>query len=142
MRRLAGGLAALGLALVATTGVAGAAGPQGETFELDCDNGETYEVWSGGNGEFTPAHDVDSHTTIIPVAFGPFHGEVRNPSGGLEQEFDDPAVDKGQSARGVTDPVECTFVVTEVSDGSDPEFPAGFTFTGEGSATVRVVPGR
>ena len=142
MRRLAGGIAAIGLALAAATGVAGAAGPQEETFELVCDNGENYEVWAWGNGEFTPAHDVDSNIVVVPVEFGVFHGEVRDASGVLVDSFDDPAVSKGQSAKGLKDAVECTFEFSEVSDGSDPEFPAGFTFTGEGSATVRLVADR
>ena len=139
--RLAGGLAALGLALAATTGAAGA-DPKGETCELECDNGETYEVITSGSGDFTPALVVDSNTVLVPVEFGAFHGVVRNPAGAIVDEFNDPPTPKGQSGKNLKDPVECEFSFFEVSDGSDPEFPAGFTFSATGSVTVRVVPGR
>lgn len=144
-KRLIVGLAAFGVASALATGTAAADPPadETETIELECDNGETYTVVvAPGNGSFTPAFDTDSTATLIPVAFGEFSGEVRDADGNVIEEFDEPGESKGQSAKGLKNPVTCSFTFTEVSDGSDPEFPEGFSFTGSGTVVVRITPGR
>lgn len=126
-----------GAAVVASVfgGGIGAAGadPKGGVTTLTCDDGTSYEVVVAGNGNWTPAHDTTSNTILVPTWFGDFHGTVRDAEGNVVDDFveegDSP---KGQSATNKGDIVECTFSFTEVSDGSDPEFPEGFTFTGVG----------
>lgn len=140
--KITAGLFALGTASALLSGGAGADPQTGFTFPLVCDNGQTYDVTSNGNGEFTPAHDIESTTVFVPVAFGPFTGTVRNAQNQVVDSFTDPASAKGQSARGLADPVTCTYSFTEVSDGSDPDFPAGYTFSGVGTAVVRMTPSR
>jgi hypothetical protein len=129
---------ALGAATVAASvlgsGV-GAAGadPKGGVTHLTCDDGGSYEVVVAGNGNWTPAHDTNSNTIFVPTWFGDFHGTVRDADGNVVEDFvEEGDFPKGQSAKNKGDILECTFSFTEVSDGSDPEFPEGFTFTGEG----------
>lgn len=38
--------------------------------------------------------------------------------------------------------MNCTFTFTEVGGGSDPEFPAGLSFTGSGSVLVKITPSK
>ena len=139
--KIAGGLA-VGLAATLVPSQAGADPKAGETFALVCDNGTTYQATSNGNGEFTPAHDLGGTGVFVPVSFGTFSGTIRNAQGQVVDSFTEPGTSKGQSAKGLSNPVTCTFSFSEVSDGSDPEFPAGFTFSGSGSATVRLAPGK
>lgn len=138
--RVIAGLAALGVASVIGMGTAGA-DPKGDTFDVVCDNGKTYTLVTNGNGEFTAAHDVNSNAVLVPVSFGEFTGTITFPDG-TQVTFTDPPVSKGQSAKNAKNLVNCTFSFTEVSDGSDPEFPAGATFTGTGSALVRITPSK
>ena len=140
--RTAVGIAALGCASTLLAGIAGADPTRGEAVPLVCDNGQTYLVAVNGNGEFTPGHDTESTTTFVPVSFGTFTGTLRDPSGNVVETFSEPGASKGRSAKGVKDPVTCTFSFTEVSDGSDPHFPAGYTFSGSGSVVVRIVANR
>lgn len=118
------------------------ADPKGDAFPVTCDDGGTYFLTGNGNGNFTPAHHVDSTAVFVPVSFGVFTGTVRDTNGNVVQTFTEPATSKGQSAKGLKDPVTCTFEFTFVNDGSDTDFPAGFSFTGSGSAVVRVTPSR
>ncbi len=112
------------------------------TTPLKCNNGQTYQVVVNGNGEFTPAHDINSNATLVPVAFGDFTGTIRNTSGMVVDTFTEPGAAKGQSAKGRKNLVSCTFSFLETSDGSDPEFPAGFTFTGTGTVVVKITPSK
>lgn len=136
-------------AVVLTAGVAAllapgsaTADPKGDPFPIACDNGHTYALTGNGNGNFTPAHDADSTSTLVPVSFGPFTGTIRDAQGNVVETFTEPAASKGQSAKGLKDEVNCTFSFQDVSDGSDPDYPAGYTFTGSGSAVVRITPSR
>jgi hypothetical protein len=109
-----------------------AADPNESVTELTC-GGTTYETVVAGNGNWTPAHDSDSNVIFIPTWFGDFHGTVLDTEGNVFDEFVEEADSpKGESAKTKGDILECTFSFTEVSDGSDPEFPEGFTFVGEG----------
>lgn len=139
--RVIAGLTALGVASTLWVGTAGA-DPKGDTFDINCDNGKTYSIVTNGNGEFTAAHDANSNASIVPVSFGPFTGTVTDADGNVVDSFTEPGSSKGQSAKGVKNPVTCSFSFTEVSDGTDPDFPAGFTFAGSGTAVVRITPSR
>ena len=138
-RRIIGGLCALGMASVLASATAAGADPKTPTIPVVCDNGHTYDVVVNGNGVFTPAHDIDSTAILVPVSFGPFTGTVRNAQGQIVDTFTEPGSEKGQAAKGLTDPVGCTYSIHEVSDGSDPEFPAGYTFHGTGTVVGRVI---
>lgn len=131
--RLAHALLTVGLSASALPFLAGpvSAAPEQETIPLTCADGQSFDVVVNGNGEFTPARDLDTTRVLVPHAFGPFHGEVRDAQGVLVDSFDEDGVVKG-SGKQKTD-ITCTFTFHEVSDGSDPEFPAGYTFHGSGT---------
>jgi hypothetical protein len=105
-------------------------------FELTCGN-TTYMVVTNGNGEWTPAHDIDSNKVFVPHWFGVFHGEIHDAEGVLVDSFDDGPAEAQGSGKQKND-ISCTFSFHEVSDGSDPEFPEGYTFDGSGSVTGQV----
>src|SRR5690348_3029838 len=88
---------ALGLGTLSAAGVAAPAGaaPEQEVIPIACNDGQTYDVVVNGNGEFTPARDLDTTRVLVPHAFGPFHGEVRNAAGQVVETFDEPGVVKG-----------------------------------------------
>ena len=112
------------------------ADPGGDTFTLVC-GGTSYHVTSPpGNGDFTPAFDLDSNRVFIPHAFGPFTGTIRDASGAVVDSFTEPAQTQGSGKQ--KNDMSCSFSFHEVSDGSDPEFPAGYTFDGSGTVTGQV----
>lgn len=135
-------VAGLGLALAvpASFGSVAVADPNsGDLISLTC-NGVTYQaVVSGvGNGEFTPAHDLNSNLVFIPHAFQGFTGTILDPDGNVVDTFSDPTVETQGSGAQKND-MSCTFSFSEVSDGSDPEGPpAGYTFVGSGGVTGQV----
>ena len=128
------GSLAAGLALPLGA-VASAAQPQGDTFTLTCGS-TSYQVWSNGNGEWTPAHDTASGRVFVPHAFDGFHGELRDTQGVLVFEFDEPASTQGSGKQ--KNDISCTYSFRGVSDGSDPEIPAGYTFSGTGGVTGQI----
>jgi len=131
-------VAGLGLALAvpASFGSSAVADPQnGELIPLTCGS-TTYQVVTNGNGDYTPAHDVSSNRVFVPHAFGVFHGVLRDASGAVVESFDEPASTQGSGKQ--KNDVHCTFAFHEVSDGSDPEVPAGWTFDGSGSVTGQI----
>lgn len=95
------------------------------------EEGETVHVSVGGNGDWTPAHDLNSTSVGVPIAFGEFNGTF-TPTGGSPRAFTDPAFAKKNIPRSRNLIIECTYTV----DGS---FPEG-TFTGGGTVTL-MVPG-
>src|SRR5215207_4318480 len=118
VKKLSTLLAAGGLILGAAAAPAGAAS-KGETFEVACDNGQTYTVVvsEGGNeenskNEFTPAHIV-SGGTLVPLSFGEFHGTITNSAGQVVDSFDDPATFKGQAGKNARDTVTCDLDFSE-----------------------------
>lgn len=127
----------VGLAVPVMAGSTALADPHSEdgAFSLTC-AGTTYQVVVAGNGEWTPAHDTESNLVFIPHAFTGFHGEVRDASGALVESFEEPGAVQGKGKQ--KNDVSCTFTVHGVSDGSDPHFPAGYTFDGTGGVTGQV----
>jgi hypothetical protein len=137
VRKLSTLLVAGGLILGAAAAPAGA-DPKGETFELPCDNGQTYTVVvsEGGNedhskNDFTPAHIV-SGGTIVPLSFGAFHGTITNSAGQVVDSFDDPATFKGQAGKNARNTVTCDVNFSETFVNPDD----GMTYTFTGSTTV------
>jgi len=131
-------VAGLGLALAVPTsfGSSAVADPKrGDVIPLTCGS-TTYQVVTHGNGDYTPAHDLHSNLMFIPHAFGVFHGEIHDATGALVDSMDEPASAQGSGKQ--KNDVSCTFVIHEVSDGSDPDFPAGYTFEGTGSVTGQI----
>ncbi len=134
---------ALGAASVLAAAGSASADPTGapNSFQvpLECDNGSSYTVVLNGNGEFTAAHDLASNSTLIPTAFGPFHGTLTDDAGNVVAEFTDPAVAKGSSTKDRATSVSCTFVIDDTF--TDPEL--GLVhFHGEGSVEGFVTPVR
>lgn len=131
----------LATGLVVAGGTAAVAAPtKGFPVTITC-GGTAYQTVVNGNGDFAPAHDTNSNSILVPVAFENFTGTIRDDAGNVVDTFTEAFVErKGQSAKNKTDVVDCVYTFTEVSDGSDPEFPAGWTFTGEGGVSVTVTP--
>jgi hypothetical protein len=108
----------------------------GDAFDLTCGS-TTYLVVGNGNGEWTPVHDTASHRVFVPTSFGSFSGTITDENGDFVDSFtEEGSTVKGSGARDRKgDIIGCTFEFTEISDGSDPEFPAGYTLTGSGEVT-------
>ena len=139
-RRLGAAVAAFGIASLLGVGAGEADRAKGQVVPLICDNGQTYAGVVNGDAEFTAIHDLDSTATIVPVALGPFTGTVTNLTGEVVHSFTSPGSFKGRSAEGLSNPVVCSFTFTDVNDGSQPEFPVGYVFTGSGTIVVRITP--
>ena len=142
-RKLSTLLVASGLILGAAAAPAGAA-PKGETFELPCDNGQTYTVAvsEGGNddhskNDFTPAHIVGGGT-IIPVSFGEFTGTITNSSGQVVDSFTEEGDDRGQSGKNARNTITCDLTFSETF--VDPADGMTYTFTGSGTVTGFIAP--
>jgi len=131
-------LTAGALALPVLSVAPAAAAPVRETLPLAC-QGTTYDVVVNGGGDFTPARDPETGRVFVPVAFGVFTGVVRNAAGEVQDSFTEPAASKGSSSQRGT--VVCTYSVSFVGTGGEGEedLPLGWTFTGSGTVTVKVV---
>ena len=129
-------VAGLGAGLAVPLGLGSAQADPGEAVATLTCGSTTYEIALGdGRGDFTPAHDANSNAVFSPTAFGDFHGSVYDGSGVLVDSFTEEGdAEKGSSGKN-RDTVDCTYRFDEVSDGSDPEFPAGYRFVGTGSVT-------
>jgi len=125
-----------GLAVTAAPAAADPTGAKNSTpVSVTCDNGQTYETVANGGGQFTPAHDLNSTSMLVPVAFGPTTFTATDPDGNVVDSGTDPAVAKGSSAQNPGADMECSFVVTF----QDPD---GLTITVEGTVTGFVTPAR
>jgi hypothetical protein len=129
-------LVAAGMALAVAATPAGADPRKGETFELACDDGQTYTVATNGNGEFTPALDADSNTVFIPLSFGPFNFTITDAQGNVIDSGSEPGAAKGKSGKNATNTLTCTFSFsgTETVEGET------LTFSGSGSVTGYATP--
>ena len=138
--RVAAALAAFGVASWLGAVSVAADPAKGQLVPLSCDNGKIYVGLVNGDAEFTAIHDVGSTATLVPVQLGPFTGTVTDREGRVVSSFTSPGSSKGRSATGLADPITCSFSFQDVSDGSDPGFPEGYTFTGSGTIVVRITP--
>jgi len=134
-------LVASAAAFALTLAPAGADPTKGERFELTCDNGRNYSiVVAPGNGTFTPGFDTNSNAVLIPVSLA-FTGVIRDANDIIVDSFTDVET-KGSVGKRLKNAVTCTFSFTFVSDGSEPDFPPGFSVTATGTVIGKVTPGR
>jgi hypothetical protein len=81
-----------------------------QTFTLVCDNGHTYTVVVNSSGAWSPAHDVNSTSTLIPLSFGETTGTVTDLNGNVVDSFSDPAMAKRSAATyDLATTTACTF---------------------------------
>lgn len=86
---------------------------------ITCDNGFTYQAVTNGQGNWTPAHDLNSQTTLVPLSFGTQTFTVYDPAGNIiSQQSTQPsaktAVDSNKHAT-----ASCTFTGSQTApDGS------------------------
>ena len=117
-----------------------------ETFELHCDDGETYIVTvNAGTGSFTPARLRGTNRMLIPVSFGDFRFTATSPEGEVLLEESEPGDVKGSvAARSPRPTITCTFAETFVLPVDDPELglPAGTVLTFAGEVTAFLTGGR
>lgn len=119
----------LGLAVVVLSATSVSADPKpGIDVQLTCD-GETFDVAVAGNGNWTPAHDLNSTLVGVPFGFGEFTG-VFTPTDGTPEAFTDPPFAKPNVPKTRNLVIQCTYTVSG-------EFPDG-SFTGAGSVTLMV----
>jgi hypothetical protein len=125
-------------ALVGTPAHADPSGaPEAIPLTVTCDNGVVYDVVSNGNGSWTPAHDLDSTSTLVPVAFGESTFTVTDASGTVLDTETQPASSKGQSgSQARATDISCSYT----GGATDPV--SGMTFTISGTVEGFVTPVR
>lgn len=116
VRRLTAGLAVALAGAAATAGAASAApvnAPRATPITIDCGSAGTFEAVTVGNGEFTPAHDVNSNRVLIPVSLGPTTFTGRDAEGNVVFEETDTTVrTKGHAAPRGRTLLRCAFTLT------------------------------
>lgn len=126
-------------ALIAVSAGAASADPANAKgalpLHVTCDNGHSYMAVANGNGNFTPAHDLDSNAVLIPAAFGEITFTVADPSGNIIDQQTQPATNKGSSANNPNATTSCSFSGTSTA-------PDGTTFTLAGTVVGLVTPAR
>lgn len=96
---------------------------------VTCDNGHTYSAVSNGNGNYTPAHDLDSTATLIPLSFGEATFTVYDANGVVVDSGTDPGTAKrGASVHNKNGTLHCTYT-------GGATFPDGSSFVVTGSVT-------
>jgi hypothetical protein len=131
---------ALLAALFATAQVASADpinAPGAFQLSVSCDNGHVYSVVVNGNGSWSPAHDVNGTTTLVPLAFGEQVFTLTDANGNVIDQETIPPSSKGAGTSNGTRATEtsCTFSGRQ----TDPE---GNIFTITGSVTGFVTPAK
>ncbi len=131
-------LATSAATLVAVGASPSPADPKVEFIPLDCD-GTAYTISVNGNGAFTPAHDTGSSGVFVPTRFGEFHGTVTDSEGTVLDDFTEPPLDKGRSAKAPRTWATCTYTVHD--EFEDPDLGV-LTFDGQGEVTGFWTPAR
>jgi hypothetical protein len=104
---------------------------------VTCDNGAVYDVISNGNGNWTPAHDLASTSTLVPVSFGESTFTLTDASGTVLDSETTPASTKGESGKQVRETaISCSYI----GGGTDPA--SGMVFTLSGTVEGFVTPAR
>jgi len=93
----------------------------------------TYDAVANGNGQWTPAHDLNSNRILIPVAFGP-ETDIFTPVGGAPQTMISPPRAKGSANPGGQQQINCSYTVGPITT-------PGGTFEAHGTVTGFVTPG-
>ena len=121
--------AALALAALALPAATAGADPK-PSFNVTLTCGpEVVDVVVAGNGDWTPAHNLNSTLVGVPFAFGAFTG-VFTPTTGAPQPINDPPFAKRNLPRTRNLIIDCTYTI----DGQVP----GGTVTGAGSVRIMV----
>jgi secreted PhoX family phosphatase len=103
-------------------------------LQISCDNGQTYDAVANGNGAWTPAHDVNSTSILVPVSFGTLTITVRDSQGTIvDQETQPPSAKPGASAHNGHATTNCEFTGTVTA-------PDGSSFSIEGTVVGFVTP--
>jgi hypothetical protein len=76
---------------------------------ITCDNGTTYHAVTNGNGHWTPAHDLNSQTTLVPLSFGTQTFTVLDPAGNVVDQESTPPVAKTAVDSNKNATISCTF---------------------------------
>jgi len=122
-------VSAIALTLIGLSPTQAGADPKPEIdITLTCGD-EVVQVSVAGNGDWTPAHDLNSTLVGVPIAFGEFSG-VFTPTGGEPQAFTEPPFAKPNVPKTRNLIVDCTYSIS----GQD----VYGTFTGNGSVTLMV----
>jgi hypothetical protein len=90
-----------------------------------------------GSGSWTPAHDLDSTTILVPLAFGELVFTVTDANGNVIEQDTTPPSTKGAGTSNGTRATKTSCMFS----GSQTD-PAGNTFTITGSVTGFVTPAR
>lgn len=86
---------------------------------LTCDDGSTYEVVTIGNGHWTPAHDVNGQSTLVPLSFGTQTFTVYDAAGNVVDQESVPPSAKGALDSNKHATAFCTFTGSQTApDGS------------------------
>jgi hypothetical protein len=120
-------IAAAAALIVGVPAAAQADPKNGDTFTLDCDNGQSYPITVFSNGTWSPGLLTDGNGVVRPVALditGTF-----TPVGGEPEEVFSETTSKHIGAR--TETTDCTFTQTSTDDTG--------TFVIAGSVTIVVV---
>ena len=139
MRKTMAATAALGMAVLGSMAAAGADPAQAGQVTITCGSStSTYAV--SGNGEFTPAHDLEGNSILVPTAFDGFAGVITDANGDVVDSFTDPgSVAKGNAQARGREILHCTFEAVEsfVATADDAPLVEGdtYTFTGSGGVT-------
>jgi hypothetical protein len=108
-------------AVVATASAAPTNAKNASPISISCDNNQTYSaVVNSGNSShqsFSPAHDLNSTSVLVPTAFGVGTSTLTNSSNQVVDTQTTPPATKGNSQGGGT-PLNCSYSLsfTPVSD--------------------------
>ncbi|MFB9730921.1 hypothetical protein [Ornithinimicrobium kibberense] len=136
-RTLATGAAGLLLLVGAAPG--SAAPPHGELMTVHCDDGSTHQIWTSGNGSFTPGHLVGSTGVLVPISFS--MTITATPPG------EEPVlVEEGKDLKGggavlghnPRPQVTCSFTDTFTLDVEEEGFPPGTVVTFDGEVVAHL----
>lgn len=94
----------------------------------------TYHAVVNGNGAWSPAHDLNSNSILIPVAFGVETDVFTDPSGNVTTSTNPPRA-KGSSAPKGAPLLNCSYHLAL-------SFPDGSSVTVDGTVTGFVTPAR
>src|SRR4051794_23921125 len=111
---------------------------KGLPISIECDNGTTYTAVSNGNGNWTPAHDLNSTAVLIPTSFGEQTITITDADGNVIDSETDPGVTKASTKPRATT-INCDF--SGSATFVDPEL-GPLTFTVTGTVTGFVTPAR
>lgn len=128
---------ALTLALTGIAVASAAADPSGAknsvAVTITCGN-TTYDAIANGNGAWTPAHDLNSNSILIPIAFGT-ETDVFTPTGGSPETTFSPPRAKGSASPNGQPQINCSYTVGPIT------IPGVGTFEAFGTVTGFVTPG-